>query len=317
MSVRVGVVEMSDLSKQQTCFVVTPIGAPSTPVNDHANEVLELIIDPVLAELTELNFAPAVRADRMGQPGVVTHQIIDLIWNAELVIADLSFNNPNVFYELALRHGVRKPFVQIGLAGSNLPFDVAGLRTILFDRNRWGDIEKTKAELKAQIRNVMSGKDIVTPLTHYFNTEALSKHGEMGKAMAGIIQAVDDLNGQMSAVMSTLNTVRNASVSNVLTLQMGAQGPQGPQGAQTFNVPPAIPPWNRVRGQAVRSAQDFSQHVLNRELTPEELEEILLPIRKMYQAGHLVGMNEIEVAISGAIINNFRGRQNPSTANNG
>jgi hypothetical protein len=49
------------------------------------------------------------------------------------VIADLSFHNPNVFYELALRHAVRKPIVQISRTADRLPFDIGQFRTIVVD----------------------------------------------------------------------------------------------------------------------------------------------------------------------------------------
>lgn len=45
-----------------------------------------------------------IRADNIGKPGMITNQIIDYIMNAAFVVCDLSYHNPNVFYELALRH---------------------------------------------------------------------------------------------------------------------------------------------------------------------------------------------------------------------
>lgn len=52
---------------------------------------------------------------------------------AKLVIADLSFGNPNVFYELALRHATRKAVVQIIRTSDRLPFDVSQFRTVTID----------------------------------------------------------------------------------------------------------------------------------------------------------------------------------------
>ena len=49
----------------------------------------------------------------MSQPGSITTQIVDQILTAALVVADLTGHNANVLYELAIRHVVRKPVVQL------------------------------------------------------------------------------------------------------------------------------------------------------------------------------------------------------------
>ena len=42
-----------------------------------------------------------------------TGQVVEHLLQSGLVIADLSFHNPNVFYELALRHAAGKPTVHV------------------------------------------------------------------------------------------------------------------------------------------------------------------------------------------------------------
>ena len=53
------------------------------------------------------------RADKIAESGIINSQIIQRIVEDELLIADLTDMNANVFYELAIRHSIRKPFVQI------------------------------------------------------------------------------------------------------------------------------------------------------------------------------------------------------------
>jgi hypothetical protein len=116
-----------DLSK--ACFIVSPIGSPDSEQRMHADLVLTALIEPALAELG----LTAVRADQIGSPGLITSQVIDHVARAALVIADLSFANPNVYYEVALRQAVRKPMVQITRASDPLPFDVSQFRTYTID----------------------------------------------------------------------------------------------------------------------------------------------------------------------------------------
>lgn len=117
----------ADLSK--TCFIVSPIGSNDSVERKHADLVLTALIEPALADLG----LTAVRADQIGNPGLITAQVIDHVARAALVIADLSFANPNVYYEVALRQAVRKPMVQITRSSDPLPFDVGQFRTYVID----------------------------------------------------------------------------------------------------------------------------------------------------------------------------------------
>lgn len=117
----------TDLDK--VCFVLSPIGEEGSEYRKHADLVLSSLIEPALAQLD----LKAVRADKISVPGMITGQIMEHIARAKLVIADLSFGNPNVYYELALRHAVRKPFVQLIRTADKLPFDVGQYRTVTID----------------------------------------------------------------------------------------------------------------------------------------------------------------------------------------
>jgi hypothetical protein len=94
-----------------------------------------------------------VRADEIAEPGMISKQIIEYILKSRLVIADLSFNNPNVFYELCLRHVTGKPTVHIIKKGDKIPFDVGNFRTITIALD---DVHETIAEIdthRAEIAN--------------------------------------------------------------------------------------------------------------------------------------------------------------------
>ncbi len=93
------------------CFYVTPIGGDDSDERKHSDLFLGSILEPALA-LSDFKME-VVRADQIGKPGMITMQVIEHIVSARVVVADLSFHNPNVFYEVALRHACRKPIVQL------------------------------------------------------------------------------------------------------------------------------------------------------------------------------------------------------------
>ena len=119
--------ETSDLS--DVCFIVSPIGSEGSEQRKHANLILGALVEPALEGLG----LRLVRADKISKPGMITAQVIDHLVRAPLVIADLSYGNPNVYYELALRHACRKPVVQIIRSSDHLPFDVGQFRTVALD----------------------------------------------------------------------------------------------------------------------------------------------------------------------------------------
>ena len=121
------VAQATDLS--DVCFLVSPIGADGSEHRRHANLVLGSLIEPALEGLG----LRLVRADKISKPGLITAQVIDHIVRSPLIVADLSFGNPNVYYELALRHASRRPAVQVIRFGDHLPFDVGQFRTVTLD----------------------------------------------------------------------------------------------------------------------------------------------------------------------------------------
>ncbi len=81
------------------------MGVPSSPERQFSDKLLKFIICPVLQRC---GFDAPVRADHITTPGVITSQVFTRLWYDDLVIADLTGSNANVFYELAVRHLARK-----------------------------------------------------------------------------------------------------------------------------------------------------------------------------------------------------------------
>lgn len=93
-------------SAKKRCFVISPIGDKGSPERRHADMVLNSIIKPALPDF-EIK-----RADDFGTPDMITDRVVEAIIAYELVVADLTGRNPNVFYEIGLRHMLAKPIIQ-------------------------------------------------------------------------------------------------------------------------------------------------------------------------------------------------------------
>lgn len=154
---------------ETTAFYISPIGEENSETRKHADLFSVSIVEPAL-EQSKLKL---VRADKIDVPGIITRQILDYIINSRLVIVDLSFGNPNVFYELAIRHMMRKPIVQIMRSRDRIPFDINQSRTIKIDDDDiYTFVPKLPvyvATISAQIRQALDNSDSVdNPISIYF-----------------------------------------------------------------------------------------------------------------------------------------------------
>ena len=82
-----------------------------------------------------------------------TGQVVEHLLQSGLVIADLSFHNPNVFYELALRHAAGKPTVHVIRRGDAIPFDLKDFRTITIDTTDKYELVAKLDTYRAEIAN--------------------------------------------------------------------------------------------------------------------------------------------------------------------
>lgn len=91
---------------------------------------------------------------------MISQQVIEYLLRSKLVVADLSYHNPNVFYELSLRHATGKPTVHVIRDADKIPFDLANFRTIPINMGSvfavLAKLDTYRAEIAQQIRQVLA-----------------------------------------------------------------------------------------------------------------------------------------------------------------
>lgn len=163
----------SDAQFDRICFFIGPIGNPESEQRKHSDLILESLIRPALEPFG----FEVKRADEIQNPGLINKQIFEYLLKSRLAIADLSYHNPNVFYELAIRHARNLPVVQLIRKSDPIPFDINQSRTIILDTTDLYSfvpkIETYKTEISSHVRRAIEDPaSAENPLMAFFPDQA-------------------------------------------------------------------------------------------------------------------------------------------------
>lgn len=106
------------------------------------------------------------------------------------------------FYELAIRHAIRKPLVQMIRKGDVIPFDVAATRIIQFDLHNLDSVAAAKVEISSQVKSIEAGNnDNHNPISVSLDLKVLKESGDAEeRSLADIVEAISDLRIAISGI---------------------------------------------------------------------------------------------------------------------
>ncbi len=250
------------------CFVIGPIGDEFAPLGsagrakyEHAIEVYEKVI---LAACSQVGLEP-VRADQIAITGEITEQVFRHLYEDEVVIADVSDGNPNVMYELGLRHTRDLLTVQIGEYGQ-LPFDIHAIRTIEFSRSDRGLIDARNKLTKALTAGLAEGSDPVTATKIWAGAASSTSSGsvEFDSELTGLDTEVDDV--EQDGFLELIKTVEEtfphltdtATSIGAHIAEMGSEAEAVGREMETLNTQQA--PTSARLSTVARFAAQLSSH---------------------------------------------------------
>ena len=139
--VEFGNVEIS--SGAPSVFVVMQFGSPY-------DELYDDVIKQVCGEFS----LDVIRADDIYRPGVIFQDILQGLDESNVVIADVTPPNPNVFFELGYSHALKKPAILLAERNTTLPFDISGYRVIFYD-NTIGGKNAIETHLRRHLTSIV------------------------------------------------------------------------------------------------------------------------------------------------------------------
>lgn len=201
---------MPELKKR--CFIITPIGGDADSIRRHIDGIIDAAIRPALEQEYDI-----VVAHKIMDPGSITKQVITEIYKDELVVANLTNRNPNVMYELALRHCLGKPVIMIAEKGTSLPSDIIMERTIFYQNDALGTIE-----LRENLKQVIASIDFeqmgspIHDVIHDINaTEKIleiSRTADGGAVESG--ETLEFILEKLDGIESKLHSIRVGTTSS-------------------------------------------------------------------------------------------------------
>jgi tetratricopeptide (TPR) repeat protein/3',5'-cyclic AMP phosphodiesterase CpdA len=126
---------LSPLVSRGRIFVVMPFGVkPSTPNGEEHD--FDDFYNQILRPVARAEGWEVLRIDELVEPGAINHQAIRELYAADLVVADLSLPNGNVYYELGVRQAISPGgTLLIALEGASLPFDLVTQRVLFYSKD--------------------------------------------------------------------------------------------------------------------------------------------------------------------------------------
>lgn len=124
-----------ETQQKKSCFVIMPFSDPEGYAPGHFRKIYDQIIKPAV----ENAGYEAYRVDENGVSDLITTKIFKAILDCDIAICDLSSRNPNVLYELGIRHAFDKPVVLIKDNKTDRIFDIQGISTVEYRRERLYD----------------------------------------------------------------------------------------------------------------------------------------------------------------------------------
>lgn len=147
------------------CFVIMPYGQKKDVDGNEIDfdEIYECIIQKAVDEVPGLH---CERCDDIALPGWIHDRMVRHIFEDRVAIVDTSTLNANVFYELGVRHALKRCVtVLIHRKGTTWPFNIAGLSSIEYTTNPRG-VEEAKKKISTSILGALNASKHVDSLVY-------------------------------------------------------------------------------------------------------------------------------------------------------
>lgn len=165
------------------CFVIMPFASAFDDVYDAVKRAID--------DAVQLP-GSCSRLDENRPAGRITERLIQAMHSATFCIADITEERPNVMWELGYAMALQKPTIVITQGQSTLPFDIADVQTIRYDRNhlRGSLTEPLKRTVIDTLTSMRTSPSHVTDSGPRTDTELATVRKELADVKSMIFELV-------------------------------------------------------------------------------------------------------------------------------
>jgi len=188
------------------------------PFEPQFNKVYSEVIKPICEELGyEVN-----KADSINSHQNILQDIVKGIYEADLLIADLTTSNTNVFYELGIAHGLGIPTVLITQDIDEVPFDLTAYKIIEYSTD-FTEIDELREELKDTGEKHLEGEiQFGSPVTDFTDIDIVETSSESNEpandsedeteAELGVLDYASEAESRRLELESDLAEIENSTL---------------------------------------------------------------------------------------------------------
>jgi|GEM_PF-884716 len=194
---------MLDQAIQPICFMIMPFGKKSTGIQSPAIVDFDALWSKAIKPaLIALGYRP-VRADQ-DTDSLIIHQMLERLYYSDVVIADISIANANVYYEVGIRHAARSEGCVLIAADWSLPvFDLAQVRHLRYPLADGAITDECASKIQESIVNSFNkdgagASPMSQAINGYPNPAADQRRAQ---ELAGQLEFFENLSGEMQAIL--------------------------------------------------------------------------------------------------------------------
>ena len=154
----------SQLLSRKRCFVIMPF---SQTTEEHDKRYWTTFFKKYIKTSVEALGYECYRSS--ARPTEIIKGIIEELNTSDIVLAVLTDKNPNVWYELGIRHSLRHGTIMIIEKGERIPSDISHFGVIKYDRNKRMNFQN---ELNEFIKSIEAVEDYDSPVISHFASSA-------------------------------------------------------------------------------------------------------------------------------------------------